>query len=98
MRHLILVQVVILFLLGLCIPKGYCQFSSFKEIDLGDDGYLGRDDRSGDFYGDDDVDYDVENVVEAPYKYAFNVVDDEQQVYQQQKQQREKGVCWCKKY
>jgi hypothetical protein len=96
MRHHTLIQVFILFILGICIPNGYCQFSSFKEIELEDDGYLGRDDRSQDFYEDDDVrlvdQESLENVVDAPYKYQFNVIDDEQQVYQHQKQQREKGV------
>ena len=97
MRHHTLMQVFILFILGICIPNGYCQFSSFKEIELEDDGYLGRDDRSQDLYEDDDVrlvdQESLENVVDAPYKYQFNVIDDEQQVYQHQKQQREKGVC-----
>lgn len=95
MRHHSLMQVVFILVLGTLIPIGKCQFSSFKEVEL-DDEYLGREDRSDDFYGDDDVELSeserFQKAVAAPYKYQFNVVDDEAQVYQYQKQQREKGI------
>ena len=95
MRHQYLMQALLFLTLGAFIQNANSQFSSFKEIDLGDDDYLERQDR--DFYDDDDIDIgdqeSLENSVEyAPYKYQFNVKDDEEQVYQSQKQQREKGV------
>ena len=95
MRHQYLMQALLFLAFGAFIQNANCQFSSFKEIDLGDDDYLERQDR--DFYDDVDIDIgdqeSLENSVEyAPYKYQFNVKDDEEQVYQHQKQQREKGV------
>ena len=98
MGHQYLMRIFLLLSLGAFIQNVNCQFSSFKEIDLGDDDeYLGRQDRSDDFYDDEDISIvdqeSLENSVEyAPYKYQFNVQDDEEQVYQHQKQQREKGV------
>ena len=98
MGHQYLMRIFLLLSLGAFIQNVNCQFSSFKEIDLGDDDeYLGRQDRSDDFYDDEDINIvdqeSLENSVEyAPYKYQFNVQDDEEQVYQHQKQQREKGV------
>ena len=98
MGHQYLVHIFLLLSFVAFVPNINCQFSSFKEIDLGDeDDYLGRQDRSDDLYDDDDINIadqeSLENSVEyAPYKYQFNVQDDEEQVYQHQKQQREKGV------
>ena len=98
MGHQHLMRTFLFLALGVFIQNVNCQFSSFKEIDLGDDDeYLGRQDRSDDFYDDEDINIvdqeSLENTVEyAPYKYQFNVQDDEEQVYQHQKQQREKGV------
>ena len=95
MRHHSLMQVVFILVLGSLIPLGKCQFSSFEEVDL-DDEYLERDYRSDDSFGDDDVELSdqerFQNAVAAPYKYQFNVIDEEEQVYQHQKQEREKGV------
>ena len=95
MKHHILMQLLLGLILSLCTPHGYCKgkFSSFQEIDLEYDDDI---DRSGDFIGDDDIDLSEqdysENAVDASYKYSFNVIDDEEQVYQQQKQERDKGV------
>ena len=95
MKHHILMQLSLGLILSLFIQHGYCKgkFSSFQEIDLEYDDDIGRSD---DFVGDDDIklsdqDYS-ENTVDAKYKYSFNVIDEEEQVYQSQKQERDKGV------
>ena len=97
MGHHYLMQFLLISILGTLIQNGNCQFKSFKEIDLGDDDYLERQDRSDNFYDDEDINVNDQeslqnSVVDAPYRYQFNVQDDEEQVYQHQKQQREKGV------
>ena len=87
-------QVLLGLILGALIPNGGCQFSSFLEVDLDDVSYPESIDRSDDFFEDDDIKLeDQENIVNAAYKYQFNVIDEEEQVYQHQKQEREKGVC-----
>ena len=85
MKHHILMPLSLGLVLSLFIPNGHCKFNSFQEIDLGDD-----------YVQDDDIDLVdqeySENTVDDRYKYSFNVIDEEEQVYQSQRQEREKGV------
>ena len=75
------------------------QFSSFAKQDLGYaevDPDIGRRSDVG-FIGDDeDIKFDgqepAENEVDAKYQYSFNVIDEEEQVYQSQTQSRDNGV------
>ena len=97
MGHHILMQVLLGLIFSTLIENGRCRrFSSFQEVDLDEDNYPDSIDRSDHFFEDDDIKLEdqesYENVVDAAYKYQFNVIDEEEQVYQHQKQQREKGV------
>ena len=97
MRHHTLTQFLFCFIFAALVSNGVCQFSSFLEVELDDDDtYFDVIDRSDDYIEDDDLKFEdqeqLENVVDASYKYQFNVVDEEEQVYQHQKQERDKGV------
>ena len=97
MGHQLLMHVLLGLTLSTLIPNGGCQFSSFLEVDLDDIVYPDKIDRSDNFFDDDDIKLEdqesSENAIDDEYKYQFNVIDEEEQVYQHQKQQREKGVC-----
>ena len=94
MRHLFVMHFT--FVLVALFPLGNCEFNSFRQLELDDKDFLERIDRSDDYLDDSDIKFQdqesSENSIASPYKYHFNVVDEEEQVYQQQKQQRENGV------
>ena len=100
MRHIFVMHFI--FVLVALFPLGNCEFNSFRQLKLDDKDFLERIDRSDDYLDDSDIKFqdqeNSENSIASPYKYHFNVVDEEEQVYQQQKQQRENGVSPYLKY
>ena len=100
MRHLFVMHLTVV--LVAFLPIGNCEFNSFRQLELDDKDFLERIDRSDDYLDDSDIKFQdqesSENSIASPYKYHFNVVDEEEQVYQQQKQQRENGVSLSLKF